>query len=898
MTNTAKLVCVISFILLFGCAGSKHGGTAPSELRCEYRVNPLNVEARKPRLGWIIQSGRRGWKQTAYEVLVASDSETLNADVGDVWDSGKIESDESVHVVYEGERLASSTRVYWKVRVWDDKGDMSAWSEPSFWETGLLEPDDWKAKWIGYDCRTAPMFRREFSLDKEVENARIYVCGLGYYELSINGLKIGDQVLDPGQTDYEERAFYVVHDVTENLRKGTHALGIVLGDGWYNQTAVNEAKYGWGDVVYGDPRLIMQLAVTFADGTQALIVTDESWKASFCPILSNNLYAGESYDARLEQPGWDSPGFDDAHWDSAQIAGPPGGALVSQKIPPVKRMKTLRPVALENPKPGIFVFDMGQNYAGWVKLNIEAEAGTAIQMRFAEAVHDDGMIDPESTGVSAIHVVQTDRYTCKGNGKEVWEPRFTYHGFRYVEMTGFLGTPSLETLEGVAVYTAVDENGSFECSDDMLNRIQRAAIWTQISNMHSIPEDCPAREKCGWLGDAHVLAEMTIYNFDMPLFWTKYVRDIETNRRSRGGIVEDIAPGRRQEPGEHPDWGSAFIQIPWYMYLYYNDTSMMREHYQGMSEFLGHVQGLAKDYIVYEGYGDWCPPRSARPVETPVELTSTAYFYFDAKIMSTCAELLGKKQDADAYRQLAQNIREAFQAQFYDWENKTYGSQTGDCFALYLGLVPEGDEAEVAESLVRDIIEKHNGHHSTGVTGSLHLYWALGHYGHGDIAHSLLQNTDYPSIGYLFSLGATTLWESWGKRGGSLNHPMQGGFTVWFYQGIAGIYPDPEEPGFKNIILRPPVRGGLSGAKANFRSQYGLIESDWNVSGDAFHWDITVPANSTATVYVPADTPEAVTEGGSAISESECVDFVGMENGCAVFRIGAGDYSFMSKSGY
>ncbi|MFC1607151.1 family 78 glycoside hydrolase catalytic domain, partial [Candidatus Latescibacterota bacterium] len=790
--------------------------------------------------------------------------------------------------------LDSRMCAWWKVRVWDVDGNRSHWSEPSQWEMGLLGPDDWSAKWIGLGDISAPLLRREFGIDSDIKRARAYICGLGYYELSINGEKIGDQVLDPGQTDYEERAFYVVHDVTENLRTGPNAVGVILGDGWYNQTAVNEAKYGWGDVVYDTPKLFMQIEVTFIDGTVQTIVTDDSWKGSPGPILSNNLYAGETYDARLEQTGWDKPGFDDTGWQQVKMAKAPGGRLVSQKIPPVKRMKTIQPVGITNPKPGVYVYDMGQNFAGWVKLKVTADKGTTIQLRFSEAVHDDGNIDTASTGVAALHVTQTDRYTCKGGGLEEWEPRFTYHGFRYVEMTGFQGIPSLENLEGVRVYTAVEKTGDFKCSDDMLNRIYEAAIWTQISNMHSVPEDCPAREKCGWLGDAHVTTEMTIYNFNMPLFWTKYVMDIETNRRSRGGIVEDIAPGRRQEPGEHPDWGSAFIQIPWYLYLYYNDTAVLSEHYGGMSEFLEHVSKLARDNIVYDGYGDWCPPGSARPTETPVELTSTAYYYFDAKLMAEIADILGKPEDAARYTRLADTIKSAFISKFFDTANKTYGSQTADCFSLYLGLVPDGEENEIAESLKRDILVKHNGHHSTGVTGSLHLYQTLGEYGAGDLALRLLRNTNYPSFGYLFSLGATTLWESWGVRGGSLNHPMQGGFTVWFYQGIGGICPDPDAPGFKHTIFREPVRGDMAQANVSFRSIYGPIASNWQVEGESFTWDITVPVNTTATVNVPAVKAESVTESGMAASEVEGIEFLRMEDGAALFEVGSGRYRFES----
>lgn len=895
------LLIIISFasILTFwaGCGILPDSTITPHALRCEYRVTPIDVDTANPRLSWELHSNARGQVQTAYQILVASSQEALEDNNGDLWDSGMVDSDSSVHIVYDGRELDSRAWAFWKVRVWDADGRASDWSEPAFWEMGLLEPDDWKAEWIGYDCDTAPMLRREFTLDRNIERAQVYISGLGYYELSINGERVGRHVLDPAQTDYEERVFYEVYDVTPLVETGSNACGVILGNGWYNQNVVNEAKYGWGDVVYGEPRVIMQLMVSYSDGSSEIIATDCSWKGSSGPILSNNVYAGETYDARRELPGWDMPDYNDSEWEPVSIADPPGGVLESEKLPPIKKMKSFGPAAMTNPAEGVYVFDMGQNFAGWARLTVEADAGTAIQLRFAEELDDSGMIDPGSTGVGAIHVVQTEKYICKGQGVETWEPQFTYHGFRYIEMTGYPGTPSTQNIEGVVVHTAVEKTGLFTCSDDMLNRIYNTALWTQISNLHGLPEDCPAREKCGWLGDAHVTAEMTIHNYDMAQFWTKYVGDIETNRRSRNGIVEDIAPGKRQEPGEHPDWGSAFIQIPWYMYLYYGDTSVAREHYPGMKEFITHVEGLARDYIVYDGYGDWCPPGGARPVETPVELTSTAYFYFDAMIMAKLAALFGKTDDTSYYNGLAERIRTAYNGKFYDSQLKTYGSQTGDCFSLYLGLVPKGDEQAVANSIVRDIEERHDGHHSTGVTGSLHLYWALGHYGHGDTAYKLLRNTTYPSIGYLFSLGATTLWESWGVRRGSLNHPMQGGFTVWFYQGICGIYPDPEIPGYKHTIFRPPVTGPLTYAEARIRSPYGEIRSSWEKTPDTFTWEVTVPVNTTATVYLPDENESDITESDMPLESSGDIRITGHEDGTTVVQIGSGMYRFVCGTG-
>lgn len=889
----------ILLVVVVKCTSIGTRSIIPENLRCEYRIDPLGIDVQNPRLSWILNSDQRGQKQTAYHIMVAGSKENLQADKGDLWDSGKVESDQAIHIVYSGNELKSRMRCYWKVRVWDKEGKPSNWSERAFWTMGLLDPADWKAQWIGYDVPSASLLRKSFILDKPIRESFVYICGLGYYELSINGEKISDHVLDPAQTDYEQRVFYVTYDVTKNVKQGTNALGVILGNGFYNQTVVNDKKYGWGDVIYGKPRLILQMHIIFTDGSETIVLSDETWKGSSSPILSNNVYAGEVYDARLEIPGWSTPDFDDSQWGRVQIIEGPGGKLLSQNLPPIKRMKTIKPVNLTNPKPGIYVYDMGQNFAGWAKLKLKLTKGTTIQLRFAETIDKESMIDPASTGVFATHVVQTDSYTCKGNEFEIWEPRFTYHGFRYVEMTGYPGKPTIENLEGIVIHTAVEKTGFFECSDSMLNRIHQTALWTEVSNLHCVPTDCPARERCGWLGDAHVSAEMTIYNFDMPQFWTKYLGDIETTRR--GGIPKDIAPGKRTGGG-NPDWGTAIVQLPWYLYLYYGDKRILSEHYNGMSVFLEHLKNIAKDYIISKGYGDWCSPGSVASKETPVALTSTAYFYFDAKIMSRVARLLGKEQDAEGYEQLAQEIKSAFNKLFFDFTKKTYGSQTGDSFSLYLGLVPDKDTLAVAESLARDVVEKHKGHHSTGIMGSRHLFWALSQYGFGDIARGILNQTTYPSIGYLFSLGATTLWEYWsepeidklhGPR--SLNHPMQGGFDAWFYQGIGGINPDPDNPGFKHIVLQPQIIKGMTYAKAHYNSIYGLIKSEWQIDNNTFTWNVNIPTNTSATVYIPSKNVNTITESGKPHGSVDGLKFLRMEDNKTVFEVNSGSYSFIVK---
>ena len=895
------IIFIIPLIVIINNCNKKiTNGIIPTELRCEYQINPLGIDAMNLRLSWILKSDKRNQKQTAYQVLVANSEENLKNSNGDLWDSGQVPSEQSIHIEYNGKPLNSRTKCYWKVRTWDKDGIISNWSESSFWEMGLLNQEDWKAKWIGYDCPSAPMLRKEFTIDKPIKDARAYICGLGYYELSVNGSRIGENVLDPGQTDYEQRAFYVVYNITKNIKQGANAVGVILGDGWYNQTVVNTARFGWGNVVYGKPRLIIQIYITFNDGTETLIVSDEDWKGSSGPIISNNVYAGEVYDAQLEQPGWDKPNFNDSSWGKVQILDEPGGKLVSQELPPIKRMATLKPVKLTNPKPGVYVYDMGQNYAGWVKLKVKAKKGTTIQLRFAESLFEDGMINPASTGVYATNVVQTERYTCEGTGIEIWEPHFTYHGLQYVEMTGFPGKPSLENLEGIVVYTSVGKTGEFECSDKMLNRIHKTALWTAISNIHSIVTDCPHREKCGWLGD--IIAEMLVYNLDVPLLVTKFVRDIETSRR--GGIPFDIAPGRRTGGNNpHPDWGSTFIQLPWYFYIYYGDISLARQHYEGMSIFIEHLKKISKNNIIYEGYGDFFSPGSISPTRTPIALTSTAFYYLDVKLMSKMAKVLGKEKDAENYLKLTQEIKSAFNKKFYNAENKTYGSQTGDCVALNFGLVPEGDEPAVAKSMAADVIEKHNGHHSTGHMGSRYIYNELSRYGYGDVAQKMLNQTTYPSIGDLFNRGATTFWEYWGEAEidstsngvRSRNHPFQAGFDAWFYNGIAGIKPDPENPGFKHIILNPQIIGNLTFAEAYYHSIYGLIVSDWRINEGTFQWSVSIPVNTTATVYIPAKNIDNISESGIPVKNAEGVKFLKMENGKAIFIVGSGEYKFIVK---
>jgi len=899
--------------------GAQAATLLPVAPKCEYAGNPLGLDVASPRLSWRLEAPGRAHLQTAYQILVAGSTEKLAAGAGDLWDSGKVASGRSIHIAYQGRTLDSFERCYWKVRAWDQAGQVSPYSEGATWEMGPLHDADWQAQWIsaGYllDAAAtpanthslprqhrAPLLRKEFHLRDQPRRARAYICGLGYYELYVNGAKAGDHVLDPAQTDYDARAFYVTYDVTGNLKAGANALGVMLGSGWFNQDEVwQKGKYSIPEGTnYGVPRLFLQLRVEYQDGSVETSITNDGWKASPGPTLENNVYAGETYDARLEMPGWAEPGFADATWQNARVVAAPTRHLEAQTLPPIKAVKTLPSVALAEPKPGVFVYDFGQNFTGWARLRVTAPRGTSIILRFAESVAPDGMIDPASTGVFATEVVQTDTYITKGEGEEVWEPRFTYHGFRYAELTGFPGKPSPSNLEGVVVHTAVEKAGTFECSDPMLNRIHDTALWTEISNLHGVPTDCPAREKCGWLGDAQVSGEMTIYNLDMAQFWAKYLEDIRTS--AEDGLPTMVAPGKRSLGVAVPDWGTAVVQIPWYVYLYYGDTRILEQNYDAMCRWLAHLEQLSRNSIVAEGLGDWCPPGSVEPNETPIPLTSTAYFYLDARILGEVAAVLGKKEDAARCRALAVKIREAFNREFLRLDGTGYGSQTADALALRLGLVPAGSEVQVAASLAKDVLQRHGGHFSTGITGSRCLYGELTNYGFGQVAVDIFHNTTYPSIGYLFSLGATTLWETWGepeldRQHGprSRNHAMQADFDAWFYQGLAGIAPDPRQPGFKHILLRPQVVSSLERVHAEYESVYGKIVSSWRLAGESFTWHIRVPANTHATVAVPCDDPVAVTESGRPVRQAPGITWQSENPGRAILEAGSGEYDFVSS---
>ena len=890
---------VLSFLaLLFVCrewvmpAGlSAEGPQPPTNLRCEYLSNPLGIDVRQPRFFWVLDHAERGQKQTAYQLLVATRPELLAQDRGDQWDSGNVASDQSTQVVYAGKTLESGRAYSWKVRTWDTQGRPSAYSRPAQFEMGLLSPEEWKAQWIA----GGNQLRKEFLIPGNVLRARVYVTALGYYELRLNGQKVDQNVLDPAWTTYEKRILYSTYDITSQLRQGANAVGGMLGNGW----AVPPKYYGPPIVTpYSSPALLLQIQIEMEGGKQLTLASDTSWKAAQGPITSDGIFDGETYDARMETPGWDSPGFNDSSWQTAQAAKPPGSVLSAQMMPPIRVIDTLVPVKMTNPRPGVYVVDLGQNFSGWAELRVSGPRGTAVTMRFAELVYDDGMINRETIRRAKAR----DTYILRGEGVETWEPRFTYHGFRYIEVTGFPGTPSLDSLRGRLVHSAVEPTGSFAASNPTLNAIQKIIRWGQRTNLHSVPTDCDQRdERMGWMGDAHVTAEEAMLNFDMAAFYTNFVRDIRDVQGADGTITDTVPHKYGSRPAD-PAWGTAYPLICWYMYEQYGDRRILEENYEGLKKYVEFLRSKAPDNVLrYSYYGDWVAVE-----KTPGALVSDFYYYYDVQVLAKIATLLGKSEDAQTYTQLNAQIKDAFHREFFDPKRGVYanGTQTANTLALFLDLVPKDTQGAVSGNLFNDIVYTHDSHVTTGFIGVKYLLPLLTRSGQADLAYDLAAKTTYPSWGFMIANGATTLWELWQKRTGpsmnSHNHPMMGSIGAWFYQALAGI--NAETPGYEHIRIQPQVVRDLTWASASVESVRGSVASSWTHSPGMITLDAVIPVNSVATVMIPKEEEmtevmvregeRAVWENGKFVPGTSGVTGARQADGEIVLEVGSGRYSF------
>jgi len=1052
----------------------------PRELRLEYRVNPQGIDVAEPRLSWILAAASakdRGLRQTAYRILVASSSRALAAGTGDLWDTGKVESGQSIQVVYRGRPLGSGARAFWKVQVWDQAGKASEWSQPAEWSMGLLGPEDWRGRWIGreesgvvkdpgsvyqaleqarwiWDAANAQagapvggrffretfaipadrpiqratcvagadtradvyfngvaiatgaetalpavrdvtalvhagentvavqaahtaanrpagliaavrvefrsgeplliqtgghwratakpepgweqpayldsawqpakelgsygmapwgaaglvaehrlparLLRKEFEAPKQVRQALVHYAGLGLSELYLNGAKVGDHVLSPGLTDYDKHVLYVTFDVTAQIARGRNAIGLMLGNGRYYAPRSQA-----GTRSFGFPKAIVELDIEYEDGSRASVVSDETWKLTTAgPIRANNEYDGEEYDARMELAGWSRVGFDDSRWEPALTVPPPAGVLTAQMAEPLRVTETLRPKSVKQLSPGVYIFDMGQNMVGWCRLTVSGPRGTQVTLRHAETLNPDGSLYTANLRTARA----ADVYTLKGEGTETWEPRFTYHGFRFVEVTGFPGEPAASALEGRVVHDDMAKTADFTSSNDLLNQIHHNMFWGIRGNYRSIPTDCPQRdERQGWLGDRSQVSRSESYMFDVAAFYSKWVADLADSQRPNGSIPV-VSPNYWPLYYDDLTWPSTFLFVPGMLYDQYADRRVLEREYPAMKKWIDHERTfLTNGLMPKDQYGDWCvPPEDPKLIHsqdpkriTDKTLLGTAYYYELLRLMARYARLVDKPPDAAQFETLASQVNEAFQKRFFRPLDGVYdnATQTSSILPLYFQMVPEERRASVLASLTRKIEQESQGHVGTGLVGAQWLMRTLSDNGHSDIAYQIATQKTYPGWGYMVEKGATTVWELWNgdtadPAMNSGNHVMQiGDLAVWMYEYLAGIRSDPDKPGFQHIVIHPYPAGDLTFVKASHQSMYGMIVSSWKRAGGKFTLDVTVPPNSSATVWLPTKDAAAVTEAGRPVKSAKGVKFLRAEEGAALFEVESGTYT-------
>jgi alpha-L-rhamnosidase len=908
-----RIIPIILFAFTFVfCANAT---LTPTDLRCDYAVNPIGVDSTPPRLFWKLESNERGTRQAAYEILVSSSPELLAKNEGDLWDSGKVDSDESIQINYCGKELNSWQEAFWKVRVWDANGGVSGWSRPVSWVMGVLNNFDWHAFWIGAEDTNIPslLLRRNFVVKPGLVRAIVNVCGLGQYEMTLNGKKVGDDFLSPGWTKYNKTCLYDTRNITGLLHRGKNSIGLELGNGMYQE--LGGGRYTKFKNSFGPQKAIAQIRLEYSDGSVQFIGTDESWQAAPGPITFNSIYGGEGFDTRLMQPGWNQPGFDAAKWQHAIIVNGPGGDLrgLSCSAPPVREFETHKPVSSYALTNGDIVFDLGQNAAHIFKISVSGEAGSQVFLFPSELTNKDGSITQGSMGSGKRGNVWCN-FTKGSSGTETWSPKFFYVGCRYVQvhcvpaMTN--GTlPKIKSLAGIVIHSASEPVGEFECSNDLFNRTFTLVRWAQQNNMVSLMTDCPHRERLGWLEQDHLNGPALRYDFDLAQLFTKTLNDISDSQLTNG-LVPSTAPEyavfrNKEDPqhlrnifGDTPEWSSSFILIPWQQYEFDGDINLFRIHYAAMTNYLSYLGSQTTNFIVSGGLGDWYdlgPKKPGLSQLTPISLTATAYYYEDAAILSRVAGLLGNNEDEQKYSSLAQNIRDAFNAKFYDATNGWYAadSQCANAISLVMGLCEETNHPMVLKSIVDDIRARDNGL-TAGDVGYYYLLRALAEGGRSDVIFDMNNQTNKPGYGMQIAKGKTSLTEAW-DGGSSQDHFMLGQIQGWFYHDLAGIQDAPGSPGFKNIVIAPQPVGNVTWVKASFNSIHGTIVSDWQWDGGKFILKVSIPANTTATVYVSAKSSETVTESGNPASQSLGVKFLRFENDRAVYAIESGTYDFHSE---
>ncbi len=930
-----SLISVFFMLLLFFLPRALNAAKAPgfrvSNLRVEYQRYALGMDVRIPRLSWEMVSSKRGAKQSAYHIRAASTIEDLVRGKNLIWDTGKVLSDQSIQVEYQGPELRSSQRVYWQVRIWDQYDHASEWSEVSCWEMGLLHDSDLQASWITPDIdedlsrsQPCPFLRKEFQITKRVKSARAYVTALGLYELHINGKKVGDQVFTPGWTSYHRRLQYQTYDITNMLLLGANAMGAILGDGWYRGFLSWQPTRNY----YGEKLgLLLQIHVTYQDGSTDIFGSDTTWKATTGPILESDIYNGEIYDARLEMSGWSRPGFDDTNWGPVKRMERPSHQLVAAYGPPVRRIQEIKPIGISKSPKGETIFDMGQNMVGWVRLRVAGPAGTKITLRHAEVLDSAGNLYTDNLRTAK----QCDQYILKGEGVELFEPHFTFHGFRYVAVEGWPGEPSQNDLTGIVIHSDMSKAGDFTCSDPMINQLQHNIQWGQKGNFLDVPTDCPQRdERMGWTGDAQVFCRTACFNMDAAGFYTKWLHDLAEDQYRDGmvpHVIPDVlrAPGAKSwdsnveinaenpvwpwnRPGGSAAWADAAVIIPWTVYLCYGDRRILEQQYVSMRAWVDYMKNQAGDSLLWKQgnhFGDWlafATTRSDYPgATTDKDLIATAYFAHSTDILQRVATILGKEEDARIYADLFQNIKRAFVAEYVTPNGRLVSNtQTAYSLALAFDLLPEPLRTSAAQRLAADV--KQFQHITTGFVGANLINPVLSDHGYLDLAYMLLSRKDYPSWLYPITKGATTIWERWDgiKPDGSFqdpgmnsfNHYAYGAIGDWLYRVVAGIEIDPANPGYKHVIIYPRPGGKLTSAAARYHSMYGEIVSSWNITGGKFQLEIAIPANTTATVILPNIPLNQILESGVPILQAKGVEQITETDKGVNITIGSGKYTF------
>ena len=900
-----------------------------SELRCEQSQRPLAVDPAGPRLSWQLNADRRGCLQSAYRILVADSPVALADDNGNVWDSGKVFSDRSVLVPYGGPALQPGKAYCWKVQAWDADGNLSPWSLPASFGTGLMSMQDWNgAKWIAmepdvdslkciegntgkwkdggpvFDKPVAPyklpQLRREFTATKPVKRAMAYICGLGQFEMFLNGEKVGDHFLDPAWTKFDKEAQYVAFDITGELRDGKNAVGVMLGNGYYHTQHGRYLKLLFS---YGAPKMICKLQIEYADGTAQTVVSDDKWRASESPVTFSSIYGGEDYDASAVQPGWAEPGFDDRKWKKAVLTQGAGVKLIPQISESLKVMERIPTVRRFRAANGNWVYDLGQNASGIVQLTVRAVTPQSIKLIPGELINDDSTVNQRASGAPFYHV-----YTARGDGSsETWHPQFTYYGFRYVEVEGAVpagesnpgALPEVIDITGLHTRNSAAQVGTFACSDPLFNKIHTLIDWAVRSNMASVLTDCPHREKLGWLEVTHLMGGSIQYRYDISRPYAKRVNDMRTAQHANG-MVPTMAPqyvSFSPDFIDTPEWGSAFVIIPWNLYEWYGDLAPLRDNYERMKRYVDYLGSRADNHIVAYGLGDWYdigPDRPGYAQLTSNGVTATAIYYQDVKILERAARLLGKEADVRKYAALASDIKRAFNEKFFDKKTLKYDrdSQTANSIALHMDLVEPQYKAVVRQNLIDDIRRRGNAL-TAGDVGYRYVLRALEENDASEVIYDMNSRYDVPGYGYQLAHGATCLTESWqAYREVSNNHCMLGHLMEWLYSGLGGIRQSPGSAGYKEIVIRPQVVGDIHSAAVSFRSPYGLIRSEWSDSPQQYRQRVEIPANTTALVYLPAVDPAAVSESGVPLGEVPGLSVRERGKDYMAVAVGSGIYDF------